>query len=372
MITAYIKATNYCNVGCEHCYLSEGVRADRSRMSHDVLHDTAILLRDMATGSVSGKVFVLWHGGEPLTVGASWYDDAGVLLDEMLPGHREGMQTSLIPYDGSHASLVHKRFGGALGSSIDFSTRTLRGSNSEYLDLWLRKVDQARHDGIEINPGFVPSIGEIGRAPEIVDFFMQHSFASVSVERFNAYLSHSKRRPSNHEHSQFLIELFDVVLSLLRRGEQVPRFNVISASIRGLLLHQPGDRWGGRCQSDFIVVEPDGHTNNCPDKTSRDVPFSHVETGLLGFVRSSARRESIRVQQVGHRNSHCQDCDHQTWCRGGCPITPQLKEDGNSECSGYRQYLEHARAALKNHEDMAHLTAYAGIEAPVLESLHAG
>ena len=32
-VTAYVKPSDYCNVGCEHCYLPLAVRADRATTS---------------------------------------------------------------------------------------------------------------------------------------------------------------------------------------------------------------------------------------------------------------------------------------------------------------------------------------------------
>ena len=39
MITAYVKPTNFCNVGCTHCYLPEAVRAHQGRMTPAVLEE---------------------------------------------------------------------------------------------------------------------------------------------------------------------------------------------------------------------------------------------------------------------------------------------------------------------------------------------
>lgn len=40
MLTVYLKPTNYCNVGCDFCYLPEDVRANKARMSADTLDAT--------------------------------------------------------------------------------------------------------------------------------------------------------------------------------------------------------------------------------------------------------------------------------------------------------------------------------------------
>jgi radical SAM protein with 4Fe4S-binding SPASM domain len=361
MIVAYLKPTNYCNVGCDHCYLTEAVRADRFRMSHDVVSQSAVMLRQMADSRPDGSIRVVWHGGEPLTVSVDWYELATSILDKHLPSYSQSIQTSLIPYDGSFAEYIHAHCSGAIGSSVDFSTRTLRGSNDRYLDLWLSKVEHARRDGILVIPGFVPSRHEIGRGEFLLSFFADAGFRDVSLERYNAFGVPHQLRPSNREHSAFLTELLDATVTRLRRGLATPFINVLVASIRGVVYQAPGDRWGGSCQSDFVVVEPNGNLNNCPDKSSHEAAYSHIDSGLPGLQSSMARRRWIRLQTAEHRNPHCMECNYHHWCGGGCPITPQLGENGETECSGYRRYLDEVARFCADPETLPLLIQYAGL-----------
>lgn len=359
MITAYLKVTNFCNVGCSHCYLTESVRADRGRMSEDTLVQVAKLLRSFADARGGDPVRVIWHGGEPLVVPPQWYREAGRILDSVLPGHEESIQTSLVPYTSDYATLIHDRFHGAVGSSVDFTTRKLRGSNEAYLELWLQKVDHARADGVMVYPGFVPSRGELTRARWVMDFFRSNGFRSATLERYNSFVGMDSMRPTNAEHSQFLRELLDCVTEDLLDGREAVYVGVLAAAIRGILYQVPGDRWGGRCTADFVVVEPDGSINNCPDKTSHEKPQSRAADGYIGLHGSLARRMSIRSQAAGHRNEFCETCSYHGWCGGGCPITPQRGVGHETECSGYRSFLDHARHLLTQTSSRSVLERYA-------------
>lgn len=357
MIVAYVKPTNYCNVGCTHCYLPEAVRADRFRMSHETLADAARLLAGMQQAQRQGAALVLWHGGEPLTVPVDWYWRAAELLDELLPGHLQAIQTSLIPWRDEYRDWIIQRCGREIGSSIDFSQRQIKGSVENYHRLWMQKVEQVRADGIMVIPGVVPTRRELGREAALIDWFVERDFDLVNLDRYNAYRAYFDDRPSNLEHAYFLIGLFDAVMDAMEKRGAAPVIGAIKAGIMGVLYDTPGDRWGTTCQSDFVVVEPDGSLNNCPDKSTVDDSFGKAAEGYDGFARNAFRRKWLRIQSYGHKRPHCQGCENSSWCHSGCPITPNGMPDGEVECSGYKTFLSHVRQFIAERGE-APLLAY--------------
>jgi len=358
MITAYVKPTNRCNVGCTHCYLPEEVRADRRRMTDEVLLSTARFIAQMQARGRHRGAHVLWHGGEPLVLPAEWYYRAGEILDRELPNHTESMQTSLIPLRAEHVELLAGRLGGFVGSSVDFSQRMIKGSVEKYHQLWMRKVDMARAAGIEVIPGVVPTTREIGRERFIVDWFVERSFAAFNIDRYNAYGSFFADRPSNLQHSRFLAGLFDALMESMEKRGRAPLVGAIRASISGVLFGVGGDRWGGSCMNDFIVVEPDGALNNCPDKSSFEESFGNVTEGFDEFAKSRFRRKWVKHQTLTHKKDYCFECENAHFCGSGCPITPNGPSEGEDECSGYKSYLTHVRKRTSTPEGKALALAY--------------
>lgn len=350
-VVAYVKPTNYCNVGCEHCYLPESVRANAFRMTEDTLAGAAQLMQRMVTAQRAPGVLWIWHGGEPLTVPVTWYKAAGAILDAHIESRIESIQTSLIPYKGEFAPFIHDRCDSQLGSSIDFSQRKIKGSVEGYHDLWMKKVEMARADQIRVTPGIVPTKAELGRAGDIVTWMVDRGFAAFNVEKYNAYGAFNAAGcPSNKEHSDFLTELFhEVVIHRYQKGLTAPVVRVLQAAIGGVLHGEPGDRWGGSCMSSFVVVEPDGSLNNCPDKSTIDRPFSLLNEGPDAFLSSRERRNWIRLQVIGHGNRYCVTCDNSAWCKGGCPITPN-DPDGQGDCSGYSRFIGNVRSFVSTPE----------------------
>ena len=357
MIVAYMKPTNYCNVGCTHCYLPEAVRANKFRMSPETLEQAATLIGEMVRAQRKEGALILWHGGEPLTVPVDWYYAAGEILDRVLPKHMQAIQTSLIPWRDEYTDWIIDRCGREIGSSLDFSQRKIKGSVENYHKLWMQKVDKVRGHDIRVVPGVVPTRNEVGREDELIQWFVDRDFDVVNLDRYNAYQGYFDDRPNNLEHSYFLIGLFDAVMKRMDETGAAPVIGAVMAGIMGVLFEAPGDRWGTTCQSDFVVVEPDGSLNNCPDKSTVEDNYGTVEGGYKGFATNAFRRKWLRMQAYGHKRSHCQGCENSSWCHSGCPITPNGVPDGEVECSGYKTFLTHIRQFIAD-QGVAPLHAY--------------
>lgn len=361
MLTVYLKPTNYCNVGCEHCYLPEAVRAEKSVLSEEQLRKTARLALELSIREKSGPIHFIWHGGEPLMLPPEYYVRANeVLREELGEGFTQSLQTSLIPYHAKWDQVIHELFDGHIGSSVDFTQRKIKSSPSAYLDRWMEKVDLARSQGHFVLPGMVPTRHEIHNAARIIDWMAEHGFKAFNVERFSQYGTQTLDWPSNRQHATFLRGLFDETVRRLKDQGTSPVINVVAAGIMGVVHGLPGDRWGTRCQREFLVIEPDGSINTCPDRAKHETPYANVEDGVDPLIRSEGRRKWIRVMDVTHKKDHCAVCEFRSFCRSGCPVTPNGPSEGQDECAGYRSYLLHVKRYCDDHpEDVEMLVDYA-------------
>lgn len=344
MLTAYLKPSNYCNVGCEHCYLPSSARENKSKMSLETFRQTCKMLVDLTEYRKDKHVHILWHGGEPLLLlDSEFFRHTKTILNYTLVDFSESLQTSLIPYTSSHASIIHDRFASRVGTSIDFSSRKINGSIENYHDLWMKKVEAARLDGIEVIPSMVPTQKELNREADIVETFVEWDFIEFNIDRYNQYDGQLPGWPNNAEHSTFLIGLFDELMARTSSGVIAPHVNVITAAINGVVKGLPGDRWGTTCQSDFIVIDPDGSTNTCPDRMSHEKTHSNVDQGVTAFLQSDLRRHWVRTQKITHQAPHCQKCEFNHWCQSGCPITSNDLASNDGECAGYSNFLRHVK-----------------------------
>ncbi len=338
MFTCYIKLTNFCNVGCDFCYLPESSRAEKAIMDDQTIKRSVRLAEASAKSAGYKGVLYVIHGGEPLTISPNRLQQKlQLLLNESRIETALTLQTSLIPYRTEFRGVISKYFDSFIGSSIDFSGRSVSGSATGYIDLWLKKLNAARKDGNSVTPIVVPSRNELGKAREVVDFMVENDLQSFNIERYNSFTSHDDNRPTNGEHSQFLIDLTNEILTRHESGVFLA-VNVVVAAIKGVLRSEPGDRWGGSCTRSFLVINPDGETNFCPDKIEYSESFGSVHSNPVDIIASDER---VRVQTqhtLFHSNAYCNSCDFNSWCKTGCPITSN-KPDVDGDCSGYKTYL---------------------------------
>lgn len=352
MLTIYLKPTNYCNVGCTHCYIPAQILADKTKMTFETLEKTALFIKEMADKQNEKDIHIIWHGGEPLTISPDFYFQAGEILDRILPSHTEGIQTSLIPFNPKYYSLVKDRFESFIGTSIDFNARAIQGSPEKYQNLWLEKVNEAKSQNFACVPLITPTKKDLGKEKEQISWLFEN-FPVFHFERYNAFKETYPDWQNNMEYSHYMINVFDHVMDMAKSGI-APMIRQVAVPIMGVLYDLPGDRWGGSCQSQFLVVEPDGSLNNCPDKATVENNMGNIKDGFKSFQNNPLRKKWIKIQVAGHRIPDCYECENNKWCKSGCPINPQKGHNSygiETECSGYKTYLDHIRDFLKDPEN---------------------
>lgn len=360
MFVSYLKMTNYCNVGCDFCYLPEATRSDKTRMSRETLVNAIKQSEAAALSERFDSVLYVFHGGEPLTMSAEIIDEYCQIIEDSarLP-FKLTLQTSLLPLRRSHFPVISKWFNGFIGSSIDFSGRTIKGSVSDYLTLWLEKANFATSNGFEVVPTFVPSTDDIGNEQKMVDWFYEHGFNRFNTERYNLGTDNSTR-PTNLQHSEILRNLTCAILKYAKKGIFLSN-NVVEAAINGVINGQPGDRWGGGCIKSFYVVNPSGKIHFCPDLIETNNSFGSVNENPIEIITSIERNAFSANYLIHHKNMNCSNCEFRSWCRSGCPITSNdVISEG--ECSGYKRYLLWLKG--KNNEELMEYVTGALITVP--------
>ena len=72
-----LQPTPFCNIDCTYCYLPN--RKSTAKMSLETL--ALACQRVFESPYLDQHLEVAWHGGEPLTVPISWYEEATALME---------------------------------------------------------------------------------------------------------------------------------------------------------------------------------------------------------------------------------------------------------------------------------------------------
>lgn len=362
MVSVYLKPTNFCNVGCEHCYLSDKVKADKTLMTIDTIFKSATLLKEMSQdlGRNNGRgLHIIFHGGEPLMAPPEWYDDAmNIFRDVFGEEHvSASMQSSLMPDVEKHIDVLKKYIGSSIGASVDFTSRKIDGSNDKYLKKFLKKCAYLKENGININCGIVPATGDLGREKQIIDWFLKNDFHSFRIERMNAWGYETDVMPTNEEHSDFLIRMLDYVLERMKDGSYIDVKSIVAA-VGGVLYGRSGDTYGGTCQTDMITIEPNGDVALCPNRISYEDFYGNVSDGWQALRSNQRRRNWIVKQNLFNYSKICGECDFVKWCKGCCPISDHNVGGEKDDCAGFRKYLLHIEKIAKTEDGRKILEEY--------------
>lgn len=358
MITAYLKLSNFCNMGCSHCYLPETVRSDTTLMDDSVFAKALEDIYSLVQLNGSNAVDVVWHGGEPLQF------DKGVVVKRVVQANNfffsrgvscsHSIQTSLINFDSEWGHIINRYFSSVVGVSVDPSSRSISGSSERYQTVLEKRIRHAQSMGITVIANICPTVSDIGNEGALLDWFERNNIAAFGIDRYNDFANTGdSARPSNLQHSMFLSNLLDASLFRIKNGLRVSSCGTLRAGIDGVLSGSSGDRWGTTCLEDFIVIDKDGKTNTCPDKISYEETYS--KDGL--FSESKTRMSVVVDFKMNHPKDHCYACEYFTWCGSGCPITiNQWSTEG--DCSGYKSFLKHIENIKKTESNLLRYYLY--------------
>jgi len=352
VVSVYFKPTNFCNVGCDHCYLSCETKANKLIMSPTIVAKTArfiVNMRDDLNSALQNSqgVHIIYHGGEPLMAPLEWFNNASRMLKEYIPDCSQSIQTSLMPHRPDMFDWYRQNTNSSVGISFDWSSRKIDGSAEKYREKFISRVKECHENGINTNVGIVPSKPDIPFAKEIVDFFIENNLHNVRIERFNTFGFTSDIQPTNAEHSQFMIDMFDYIMERYNKGLSVIGVNYIAAAVAGLCDGMATDTYSGNCQTTEITVEPNGDLNICPNCVSYTDPVGTVFEGWKSFRSSMVRRNWIMKQQLFHFCEQCKTCDYIKWCKGNCPLTPHNVGGEGDDCAGFSKFINHVRKYME-------------------------
>lgn len=326
--------TLQCDADCEYCF--ENKSGDQLTFPQLSLIIGKVL--DYTEHKQIGTLSVYWQGGEVMTLGASWFEEAHTILRRAAEARNcrivNYLQSNMLAYDSRWNSILSEMFANSIGSSMDFPNlyRRVRGGGAEkYSAVWSRKVSEAKAAGIEVG---VISIPNEKTLEEGADRFYSYFVDQLGITNFQINTpfpggtSNEVKRNfplETKELAQFYSDLAKVWIDRgYTEGVRIGPFDrLLDYFITG---HKDLPCiWSDNCVNEFICTDPRGYVSQC-DCWAASYPefrFGNIfeSDSLADLLRESEARKSLQSRPgLLIQREDCIECEYLTLCHGGCPI----------------------------------------------------
>jgi len=316
--TVIIKPTKGCNADCSYCCAPpDGAPKWSLSEFRDIFDALEHRLHPTAT--------LIWHGGEPMLLGAQFYRDALDYARKSLPGIRFSIQSNMLSYNQRWNDVFRDVFDGSLSTSWDPDElcRTVKGSKELYSRLYHAKMEKILSDGWR--PKVISTFSEetMHLAHEVYDRAIS-SASKGHVYDFRLNYRYPAGRASEEGPSilpatfaKVLIEVYD------RWINDTPDFLItpldqMFKKVTGVEIARCP--WAKGCTGKIIGLEPNLDVYNCGEFADLGEPefrFGNLlEDGIDACLSSTAARKLSR-RQFDHPAS-CKTCVHFDECEAGC------------------------------------------------------
>lgn len=339
------QATPFCNINCSYCYLPN--RAATERISPAIVNKAARSI--LQAGWVGRRISVVWHAGEPLTVGPEHLEK---LMDACAPLQSISLVQHCIQ---TNATLIDERFchmfarhNARIGVSIDgprdlHDRHRLTRSGKGTFEAAMRGVGKLRQFGIGFDAICVLSAHSLDRAEEIYEFFASLGASTIG---FNVDEIEGTNLTSSMESERFFERLSAFWDTMLRLHFERRAFRLREADgLVELLRYGKIREEGGNQQLDpfsIVTVGVDGSVGTfSPEllgqRNSRYCDFSigNIFTDSFTDMVRGERMRTMQAEIEAGIQRCASTCSYFELCGGGAPSN-KISEHGTFDVAETR------------------------------------
>jgi uncharacterized protein len=323
-----LQPTPFCNIDCSYCYLFD--RASKARMTLATLE--LACRRAFESPRLDRKLTVAWHGGEPLTVPLSWYEDAFALIAQRCPAAVEvehSFQTNGLLLNEDWVRFF-ARTGAKVGLSIDGpadlhdANRRTRGGRGTH-DGAMRALRLLQDRGLTFHVITVLTERALDDPERLFDFYVENEIKDVgfNVEEIEGLNAVSSLAGSGIEarFRHFIRRFFARVWAAPERL----RVRELESTLAHLLSDEPVQD-EQNLPFAILSVSHDGAMSTFSPELlgARHARFDHFSFGNVATHRLCELEQSALYRsidgEIRRGVAACErDCRYFRWCGGGAP-----------------------------------------------------
>jgi len=296
-------------------------------------------------GNPDGSVSVLWHGGEPMLMGARFYKAVLELDRAILTGRAlHIMQSNLTLVSADLLAVLRDLLnGGGIGTSLDpfEDYRKLRDGTS-YLKRWYQGFEAARSSGFRVGMVYVVHGKSLERAKEVYYYFRNLGVDSLTVIPLEDPAGPFREpRLDARSWGRFLLDIYKV----WNEDDRFLSMEPFNGWEKLAVEHNPSIRacseWLSCCEP-TLAISPEGDVYPCV----RRLDIGAGKTGNIMHDNMNAIMSepdmfwrSARSKLI--KQHDCASCKWWKLCAGGCAAGSGYLHK-TTWCEGYKLFFEAA------------------------------
>lgn len=326
--TIILRTTNNCNLNCKYCYAKneEFAYGDSDTKFKKNIYNLINYIEKLRLYK-DKKINVILHGGEPLLIKASTYEEFFKALQEKNIPVNLSVQTNGTLINKSTLEIL-KKYDVHIGISLDGSDET-QNSNRLYhngknsFKEVMKTINLLNKENIRFGVIITISKSNIGREAELYNFIAKNQLNCSIRPAFPVkQVENNKNIMTNDEYFNFFIRLFDIWYNDERFQvsiKQIAEFYDEFVKLFNNLKYRPSCTNCENCFGNFVSLDVDGNLYTC-NRTY------NVEQFYLGNINREniktiiKKVEKLKNDRINYiKQSKCNKCELYKTCYGGCP-----------------------------------------------------
>lgn len=322
LIVPIIKVVgDSCNLRCRYCFSHGRDRSIFRIMTDDLIEKFITQYMEI----FSGHLLFIWHGGEPLLAGLSFFQKVVDLQTKNLKNTQtvhNAIQTNATLINEDWAEFF-KHYDFNVGVSLDGDKEShnrfrVRPNGDGSFDAVIQGIEILRK--YEIEPGIIQTLthDNLARVKENFKFFVDN--LGIKSWSINPYCD-VKRKMLSHQvvtSDDFAVFLKNVINLWLEYDDSNIRIREIENFGAGALDKLAfGCEFNGSC-GDFFCVEYNGKIYPCDRLCDSEFIWGDLAEESLRESLGGYRRLKYK-ESVSSTHPECVGCEWQRACHNGCP-----------------------------------------------------
>ena len=341
-INIILKPTNYCNMRCVYCFHQENGYDNNLIKTENIVKLFELLSHRYRT------VFILWHGGEPTSIGLERFREYISIQKEIAEKSKtrfeNSIQTNLTNIDQEWLGFF-KDNNFNIGTSFDGISNDSTRKNTT---IFLRNREQCLVAGYNLGTICVVSSKNIYGLIENYRWFNSNNF-SVN---FNPYITDNSSNElyvSRQIYADEMIRLFEYWVNDAECSIHVNPFeNLIYAYFK----QEFRVCTFGSCLSHWLCIEPTGDIYPCDKSFNDSYCLGNIETiEKIEDIYNSKGFQLILKQSISRREKCINNCQWFKYCHGGCNhdacVGGDISKNDHYYCLLYKDFFAYIDQYVK-------------------------